>query len=241
MGKCMFLRKGSKHEAPSVKFADSTWEQIIEACQANKVPESWAVGDQKAMAINGVDYLVDIIGKNHDDYADGSGKAPLTFMFHQMYRSEKGNHQKFPMNNSNHNSGGWTSCQMRTTELPAFLALLPSEVQAGIREVNKLTSAGYQSTTINTTADKLFFLSEVEVANSTSYSYAGEGTQYAYFAAGNSFKRVWHSSPQSSASYWLRSPTTKRTSFCAINNAGSVVGYDAAAEGVVYICPAFCF
>lgn len=60
-------------------FANNTWEQIIAACHNNEVPETWKVADQKTMAIGGVDYLIDIIGKNHDDYSDGSGKAPLTF------------------------------------------------------------------------------------------------------------------------------------------------------------------
>lgn len=55
-------------------FANNTWEQIIEACHNNEVPDAWKVADQKPMTIGGSDYLIDIIGKNHDDYSDGSGK-----------------------------------------------------------------------------------------------------------------------------------------------------------------------
>ena len=66
-------------------FANNTWEQIIEACHNNAVPDTWKVADQKPMTINGVDDQIDIIGKNHDDYADGSGKAPLTFQLHNSY------------------------------------------------------------------------------------------------------------------------------------------------------------
>ena len=54
---------------------------------------------------------------------------------------------------------------------------MPTEVQNGIREVNQMTSAGSQSATINTTADKLFLLSEIEIFGSVSYSKSGEGTQ----------------------------------------------------------------
>ena len=45
-------------------FSDNNWSTIIKACQMNAVPESWNVGDQKPMTINGIEYLVDIIGKN---------------------------------------------------------------------------------------------------------------------------------------------------------------------------------
>ena len=61
-------------------FADNTWDQIIAVCQKKIVPPTWKVGDKKPMAINGVDYPIDIIGFDHDDYSDGSGKAPITFL-----------------------------------------------------------------------------------------------------------------------------------------------------------------
>lgn len=165
-------------------FANNTWAKIIKACQNKEVPETWTVGSQKAMTINGTDFVIDIIGKEHDDYADGSGKAPLTFQLHDCYGETKN------MNSSNTNSGGWTSCAMRSTHLPAILARMPTEVQNGIREVNKLTSAGSQSATINTTADKLFLLSEIEIFGSVRYSKSGEGTQYDCSLSGTIWRRT---------------------------------------------------
>ena len=160
-------------------FADNTWAQVIAACQRGTVPETWAVGNQKTMTINGISYQIDIIGKNHDTYTAG-GTAPLTFQMHDCYGETKN------MNSSNTNNGGWTSCAMRSTHLPAILSQMPTEVQNGIREVNKLTSAGNQSATINTTADKLFLLSEIEIFGSVSDSMSGEGTQYDYYKTGGS-------------------------------------------------------
>ena len=66
-------------------FANNSWEMIIQACKNNEVPSAWNIGDQKTMTIGGVDYEIDIIGKNHDTYSDGSGKAPLTFQFHNLF------------------------------------------------------------------------------------------------------------------------------------------------------------
>ena len=212
-------------------FADNTWAQIIDACHKNKVPATWVVGNQKTMTINGTEYQIDIIGKEHDDYADGSGKAPLTFQLHDCY-GERGD-----MNDPATNDGGWTSCAMRSTHLPAILALMPTEVQNGIREVNKLTSAGNESTTINTTADKLFLLSEIEIFGSVSHSKSGEGTQYDYYKAGNSrvkkydgIARLW----------WQRSPVRKTdTDFCATQNSGVTSRYTAKKDnGVAF---GFCF
>ena len=211
-------------------FADNTWAQIIKACQRGTVPETWAVGDQKTMTINGISYQIDIIGKNHDTYASG-GKAPLTFQMHDCYGETKN------MNSSSTNSGGWTSCAMRSTHLPAILALMPTEVQNGIREVNKLTSAGNLSSTINTTADKLFLLSEVEIFGSTSYSAAGEGTQYDYYKAGNSKVKKLNGS---AAYWWERSPRASFDKyFCVVHSGGSARSADAKNSYGVAFC--FCF
>lgn len=211
-------------------FADNTWAQIIKACHANRVPDTWAVGNQKSMTIGGTDYVIDIIGKNHDTYSSG-GTAPLTFQMHDCYGTIYG------MNSSDTNVGGWTSCAMRTTHLPAILALMPSEVQNGIREVNKLTSAGNKSTTINTTADKLFLLSEIEIFGSVNYSKSGEGTQYAYYKAGNSkVKNV----SGSANDWWERSPKGGTSlSFCEVYNNGDATYMDASEKNGVSF--AFCF
>lgn len=192
-------------------FADNDWASIIAACHSGSVPSAWAVGNSKPMTIGGKSYQVDIIGKNHDTYASG-GKAPLTLQLHDCYGELK------KMNSSNTNNGGWTSCAMRQTHLPAILALMPTEVQNGIREVNKLTSAGNQSATINTAADKLFLLSEIEIFGSVSYSKSGEGTQYDYYKAGNSKVKKFNGS----ADYWWeRSPSgSSSTVFCNVNSYG---------------------
>ena len=211
-------------------FANNTWEQIIDACHNNAVPDTWNVADSKLMTINGVDYQIDIIGKNHDTYTAG-GTAPLTFQMHDCYSTA------YAMNSFNTNAGGWTSCSMRSTHLPAILALMPTEVQNGIREVNKLTSAGNQSSTINTTSDKLFLLSEIEIFGSVRYSKSGEGTQYDYYKAGNSKVKNRNGS---SEYWWERSPHKSLSGyFCCVHYNGSANYYgDSNSYGVTF---GFCF
>lgn len=182
------------------------------------------------MTINGTDYQIDIIGKNHDTYAAG-GTAPLTFQMHDCYGETKN------MNSSKTNSGGWTSCAMRSTHLPAILSQMPTEVQNGIREVNKLTSAGSQSAIINTTADKLFLLSEIEIFGSVTNSKSGEGSQYAYYSAGNS--KVKNLSGSANG-WWERSPRgSDSISFCTVTSGGVATSNAAFISfGVAF---AFCF
>ena len=225
-----FTRRGKAALVLDAIFANNSWKAIISACQSGNVPDSWAVGDSKTMTINGTDYQIDIIGKNHDTYTAG-GTAPLTFQMHDCYGT------KYAMNSSNTNGGGWTSCAMRSTHLPAILALMPTEVQNGIREVNKLTSAGSQSATINTTADKLFLLSEIEIFGSVSYSKSGEGTQYDYYKAGNSKVKNLNGS---ASIWWGRSPYgSDSANFCCVYSLGySAYGSPKKAYGVAF---AFCF
>ena len=227
----VFFRRRGKASVLDAIFANNSWEEIIAACQRGSVPDSWVVGNSKTMTINGVDYQIDIIGKNHDEYSDGSGKAPLTFQMHDSYGT------MYEMNSSDTNRGGWTSCAMRSTHLPAILALMPTEVQNGIREVNKLTSAGSTSSTINTTADKLLLLSEIEIFGSVRYSKSGEGTQYDYYKAGNSnVKKV----NGSAYGWWERSPYGSNSmNFCCVNSNGNAYGSSASdSRGVAF---GFCF
>lgn len=211
-------------------FADNEWSEIIAACQSGDVPDSWVVGNYKNMTINGKAYRIDIIGKNHDTYAAG-GTAPLTFQMHDCYDETK------QMNSSNTNSGGWTNCAMRSTHLPAILNLMPAEVKAAIKEVQKKTSAGSQSSSIQTTNDKLFLLSEIEIFGSTTYSFAGEGKQYAYYQAGNS--KVKNLSG-SAYTWWERSPHSSNSAvFCIVRSNGNAGA--SSASNSIGVAFGFCF
>lgn len=225
-----FRRRGEPHATFDDTFANNDWSAIIAACQSGSVPDSWVVGNSKTMTINGTDYQIDIIGKNHDTYTAG-GTAPLTFQMHDCYGT------KYAMNSLDNQSGGWTSCDMRSTHLPAILALMPIEVQGGIKEVNKLTSAGAQSSTINTTADKLFLLSEIEIFGKTTYSNSGEGRRYAYYSSGG--RRVKKFSG-SAVNWWERSTYSGNSNgFCRVYSNG-YASYDnqTAPIGVAF---GFCF
>lgn len=215
-------------------FANNDWDQIIALCQSGTIPDTWLVGDQKPMTINGMDYAIDIIGKQHDSYFDGSGKAPLTFQLHNVYSEVKG------MNNTDTNIAGWGGSVMRNTHLKAILDVMPSEVKSAIKVVSKKTSAGNASSNISTSGDTLFLLSEIEIRGSYPLSVNGEGEQYEYYKNGTSPVKTNISGTKSR--WWTRSPVSwdaKQFCFVENNSTGSQnAGGGAYAIGVSF---AFCF
>ena len=208
-------------------FGNNSWSTIIKLCQEKQVPSTWKVGDRCNMTINNKTYAIDIIGKNHDDYADGSGKAPLTFQMHTTYAKQ------YKMNGAEYNDCGWKNCLVRTSNaFPELKKVMPAEVVAAFKAVTKKTTAGGASSTIRTTEDTLFLLSEIEVQGTRTHSYAGEGTQYEYYktAANRKKNRAWY----------LRSPRINSTScFCRTGWSGEA-DWSVASE-VDGIAAAWCF
>ena len=228
------IQPGGKSYNPI--FAENEWADIIEACHANEVPDEWVADGTcyKDMLINGTNYRIDIIGKNHDDLSDGTGKAPLTFQMHDCYATT------YQMNPTETNVGGWKNSAMRTIHLPAILALMPTEVQAGIREVQKKTSAGNKSSSIQTTNDKLFLLSEIELRGTNDASFPGEGSEYEYWSnIDSSDGRIKLLNGEPNA-YRLRSPEDGDNNyFCYIGDDGTLaIGVANSYAGVSF---AFCF
>lgn len=217
-------------------FANNSWAEIAEACRTRQVPSTWRAGDQKPITIDGADYLIDIIGGGHDEYSDGSGLAPLTFQFHEVYSADY-----YKMNNTAINSTGWDTSAMRKTYLPELLSKMPTEVQNAIREVNKLTSKGNKSSEIVTTSDKLFLLSEFELVGASNYSFYGEGGRYYYYSGNDRVKRLIQDRGGSTVAWWLRSPSRSDSgAFCAVNQSGDITKFNANYI-TAYVAPAFCF
>lgn len=213
-------------------FSNNDWPTIIAACQSGNVPSTWAVGDSKMMTIDGVDYQIDIIGKDHDDYTDGSGKAPLTFQLHDCFTS-------LAMATSTDNGFTWESSDMCVTHLPGILSKMPTEVQNAIRKVNKKVRAEAGSNTVNTNAEKLFLLSITEIFDPRTVD-VDEGTKYEYYSESASHRvktisgsvTTWWLRSQSNASGYMYFPA-------CVDTTGSIgSAYATKSCGVV---PAFCF
>ena len=195
-----------------------------------------SVGDQVTLALNGTNYTFDVIGFNHDTLTTSTaygattktGKAGITFQMHDLFATT------YVMNSSNTNSGGWKSSAMRTSTMATMKGYLPTAWQTAIKPVNKASGTGGGSSSgTETVSDSCFLLAEIEIFGSTSYSVSGEGTQYAYYKAGNS--KVKNKS--GSAYYWWeRSPYSGNSNFfCYVNSAGDAGYYHASfSRGVAF-------
>ena len=252
-----------------VAFAAGTDEEIaamIEAHYNNKIniADYWAVGDMRtvhlsAMAATGVreshraqDVQFVIGDFEHDDLAtaiNGHTKAAVTVLqkdclmdadnasnpVHGLTNTENGH-----MNRTNTNVGGWKNCARRAWCNNVYFSALPSAWQSMVKTVNKKTSVGNNQWNIETVQDKIFLAAEIEIVGGSSYSFSGEGTQYAYYknATANRHKMPKWTSDDTGNVYWGRSPVREVSSmFCCIINDKSN-RYDA--NALLGIAPNFC-
>ena len=198
---------------------DTSWSDISIMSQFGVCDQYFKVGDKKNITVNGVSYPVQIIGFNHDTLTAG-GTAGVTFQLVNCLATT------YSMEASNTNANGWEGCVMRKTTLNTTIyGQLNSDLKAVIKAANKVSSVGNNSSGLETTSDKLFLLSEIEVFGATTYSFAGEGSQYEYYKAGNSTIKTVNGSADG---WWERSPRSGgTTSFCCVGSSGGAVGYNA--------------
>lgn len=214
-------------------LANNTWAQIAKASAAGKASTLWPVGDEKNITVGSETLTLVILGFNHDDKADGSGKAGITFGLKNLMAGTRA------MNSSNTNSGGFTGSAMYTWLQGTLLNSLPSDLQAVLKSVNKKTSAGSQSSTINTNAMKIFLFSEIEIFGAVTYSKAGEGTQYPYFATASTRVKYLSNGAGSANKWWERSPyASSSNGFCVVGSNGDASSNSASLSGGV--CFGFC-
>lgn len=197
---------------------DTDWADIDICGRLGMAQQFFKVGDSKTVNIGGTNYEVQIIGFNHDDKVSG-GKAAYSFQLVDCLN------QTQQMNTSNTNTGGWNGSAMRG-RMSTYKSQLPAALRNVIKTVKKKSGTGGGSSSgTQQTNDDLFLLSEIEIFGTTTYSVAGEGTQYEWYKAGNSrIKKV----NGSANSWWERSPYSGYTySFCFVNSSGNASGANA--------------
>lgn len=197
---------------------DTDWADIDICGRLGMAQQFFKVGDSKTVNIGGTNYEVQIIGFNHDDKVSG-GKAAYSFQLVDCLN------QTQQMNTSNTNTGGWNGSAMRG-RMSTYKSQLPAALRNVIKTVKKKSGTGGGSSSgTQQTNDDLFLLSEIEIFGTTTYSVAGEGTQYEWYKAGNSrIKKV----NGSADSWWERSPYSGGTGdFCYVGSSG-IANYSAA-------------
>lgn len=173
-----------------------------------------------------------IIGISHDDLANGSGKAGLTF---ETTNDAMGMQR---MNATDTNVGGWEGSELRGRLNSGDLwSLLPSNLASKIRPVKKMTDnkGGGAAGTPTATTDKLFLHSSTEYWGDMD----SDGVQYEYYAAKG--VTALHSPDPGlfNYSHWSRSATPRNLCFRCISYSGNY--WDGEANKSFPILPAWCF
>lgn len=186
-----------------------------------------------------------IIGINHDDLADGSGKAGLTFLTTSTGIMSR-------MNATNTNAGGWEASELRAKMNSGEIwNLMPADFQSKVKPVRKLTNnldGKKKDATVTATSDKLFLLSHSEFVP-TSYwasSYpwtSNEGTQYEAFKGKVTNNYGSNPAIANGEFWWERSFHPGNYSGVVFANVGEsgYVTCEAGAASSVCVCPAWCF
>lgn len=153
---------------PTSTLTDNSWATIREVSSTGKGANYWAVGDMKAITINGkvgnttisnLAINVFILGFNHNSVKEGNnlihfqigkiGTTPVGLCDSQ-YNNNISGAGYFHMNDSNTNVGGWNACTKRKTLYGnsgtptspisnSLIAALPSDLRAVMQPVVKYT------------------------------------------------------------------------------------------------------
>lgn len=203
-------------------FEKASWSDIAALSESGSADKYFSVGDEKTISLTtGEQVTFVILGFDHDDLTSG-GKAGMTIGMKNLLATT------YRMNATGTNAGGWDESEMRTSTMATLLSQLPSDLQGVIKQVNKKATAGSQSTSITTSADKLWLLAEVEVDGTTSAGYADEGEQYEYWKTVKdgtvAADRIKYLSNGSGSAYywWLRSPDVSSSGLfrCIVSTGG---------------------
>ena len=180
-----------------------------------------------------------IVGINHDDLADGSGKAGLTF------EATNGALGEQCMDTKDISAGGWKEANLRQKMNSGEIwNLMPSDFQSKVKAVTKMTynKGGSNAGTPSSTTDKVFLLSMNEIYGDflqDGIRYA-DGTQYEYYKS-KGVTRSNNSGASSNFFHWTRTERALygNTFFYLYSSAYS----DCAdpKNSTFYVFPAWCF
>ena len=232
---------------PTDTFNNTDWTTIKKIAKAGTGPSLWKVGDRKEVILNGTVGIKTfsntttycyILGFDHNTSIESNGEHTIHIGFgasalsggaYIAYCDSKySSTGYFSMNSSATNSGGWNSCQMKSTICPAFKNALPAELKNNIRAVTKWQNNGDNSTSGQSSSNEIWLLSEMEIFGSAEMSnYTANQLQYDFYKGVTG----WSAAPKikykdTSTSivvyWWERSAYSSiSTHFCIVNTNGN--------------------
>ena len=218
------------------------WDTILANIDNGTYASVYKVGNYKPLDLGSEGTInMQIAAFDTDDLADGTGKAPVTFIAMELLKTS---HQMNPSVVSNADGtyqdatggvGGWEKCEMRPYLVNTIKPKIPTNVASRIRPVSKTHYAVDTDGTVFTqaTTDAVWMPSKAEIyANTGAYSliykFGSSATTVVKRKAGATSASVW----------WLRS-TENRFGFDKISKVGDTGG-SLASDNTYAVCLGFC-
>ena len=189
----------------AITFAGGSWADIAAISERGEAAQYFKVGDTREIAFGDETITVAIAGFDHDDLADGSGKAGISVVC--MSVPTLANRWSISKSFSYPNS------EVHSILQGTWKNKLPTELSSVIKTVTKVCDAGVSTSHGTTTLDcKLWILSAAELGGlNTSSFYVQLGSPYALFPAVTSSATYLKNMPlatiantSTKAEYWIR-------------------------------------
>lgn len=197
-------------------FATASWETIAQLSESGEASSCFALGDTKDVTLtDGTQMTFEIIGFDHDDLADGTGKAGITVLSKYALSGKRDMYGIVNARNIN-----WSATDIRKSlNSGTIYGTIPDEIKAVVKTVTKKTSAtGSRNKTLVTSSDKFWLPSCTEVGyepTSSIYFALNQGVRYPVFTKSTDkglLKSTLLKTEKGSTTYrnwWLRSPSNE--------------------------------
>ena len=217
---------------------NDSWSTIAASTKDGTYKTKYSVGDLKTVDLGtqGL-HQMQLVAFDADDKADGSGKAPMTWVMKDLLKTNhRMNPSKVDGQEGTGTLGGYDKTEMKSYLTETILPLFPADIRNNIVPVTKHQKAYDASGTAfqESTTETLWIPGNKEIFNSTSYD-----------ADGSSYSDVFKDQTSrikkrngSAIHWWLRS-AYGAAYFRFVNSSGGGNGdYANISYGV---CPGFCF
>lgn len=236
-------------EAASV---DKTWEEmnwndIIVATRTGKY-RTFNVGDMKELDLGteGIIHM-EIVGIDTDDLADGSGKAPLTFISRELLNTSHRMNPTLtpdsaPYDEGTGSIGGWEKCEIRAFLKQSIKPLILANLRNAIKVVTKYSSI-FDISGVNTqngiSTDDVWIPSSQEIFGNVGYE--SDGQYYNDAFPDDESRKKATTGTDTDQRWWLRSASIAQypaKNFRCVRNIGDHSNY--APQNTCGIALGFC-
>jgi hypothetical protein len=168
-----------------ITLASATWEEINRIAQEGEASRYFYIGEEKKITLStGEEVSMVILGFDHDDLADGTGKAKITFGMKHLLSTA------VYLGTNQHDV--WASSRLYQHVLGVY-SMFPSDVQAVVKKVTKKSLYDISTTTsqgkVATSTDTIFLFSLNEVGILSYTPSTSEVYEY-YYTVGSRVKRL---------------------------------------------------